>query len=58
MFRYYNVNVLVLTPELEGSDHWMAYRHQYPVHFQEFFFSDGLLTSLLNYIRFYETPYP
>jgi hypothetical protein len=47
---------LVLTPELEGSDHWMAYRSDYPVYFQEFFFSHGLLTNILNYIRFYETP--
>jgi hypothetical protein len=47
---------LVLTPEWEASDHWMGYRDEYPVYFQEFFFAGGVLTNILNYIRFYETP--
>jgi hypothetical protein len=47
---------LVLTSEFDGSDHWMAYRHEYPLYYQEFFFSGGKLTKILNFIRFYETP--
>ena len=47
---------LVLTPKWEASDHWMGYRSEYPVHFQEYFFAGGILTNIVNYIRFYETP--
>jgi hypothetical protein len=47
---------LLLTPEFEASDHWMAYRDKFPIWFQDFYFSDGKLTNITTYIRFYETP--
>ncbi|NOS72794.1 MAG: hypothetical protein HOP33_23070 [Verrucomicrobia bacterium] len=47
---------LLLTRELELSDHWMAYRDKFPIWFQDFYFSDGKLTNITTYIRFYESP--
>jgi hypothetical protein len=47
---------LLLTPDLEASDHWMAYRDKFPIWFQDFYFADGKLTNITTYIRFYETP--
>jgi|KBSSwiStaDraftv2_1062776.scaffolds.fasta_scaffold46030_5 hypothetical protein len=46
---------LVYSAEWEGSDHWMGYRHKFPLYYQEFHFTGGVLTCILNYIRFYET---
>ncbi len=47
---------LLMTPELESSDHWMGYRRKEHIYYQEFFFSSGKLTNLTTYIRFYEMP--
>ena len=47
---------LLLTPEFESSDHWMAYRQKFPIDYQEFYFSEGKLAKIVTLIRFYETP--
>jgi len=47
---------LLLTAEFESSDHWLAYRHKFPLYYHEFYFSGGKLNKIVTYIRFYETP--
>ena len=47
---------LKYSPEFEMSDHWMAYRHKWPLDSQEFYFSNGNLTKIATHIRLFETP--